>query len=178
MLDIQKIIEFAESGVVKFVDENPTLKFYSFAFECNAEYGEINLCLNTEEAFSETLSYYQKGESAQYYKENKDIQSLKYNTGDWKYQCFDTIYIFSDEELSTIFNNIYPDGVNDDYLAWEQFISKLLESFTESIIRFSKTAIFKKLNKTDDFNFFCIDHEEDLPDAFKRMEGLQKRFSD
>jgi hypothetical protein len=41
MLDINKIVTFAENGVEKFIEEHPSLTFYSFAFACNAEYRSI-----------------------------------------------------------------------------------------------------------------------------------------
>ncbi len=62
-----KLLEFTTKRVVKFLKENPKLKFYAFAFDCNAEYGEVNLCLNTESEFKQTLKNYQKGDSPQYY---------------------------------------------------------------------------------------------------------------
>ncbi|MBF2631754.1 DUF4303 domain-containing protein, partial [Listeria seeligeri] len=60
-IDTQKIVNFAIEGVEKFLQENPELTYYAFAFDCNAEYAEINLCVNTEEAFAEILAYYQSG---------------------------------------------------------------------------------------------------------------------
>lgn len=177
MLDINKIVTFAENGVEKFIKEHPSLTFYSFAFACNAEYGEINLCFNTEAAFSEILSYYQD-RYPENYTSSENIQDLKYNTGDWKYQCFDTMFVLEEEELSAIFSEIYPDEVNDNYLAWDQFINELLDLFTESLIRFSKTKVFKNIKKTDNFNFFCIDHDEEVLEAFKRMERMEKYLAE
>ncbi|WP_270994282.1 DUF4303 domain-containing protein [Listeria seeligeri] len=52
-MDMLNIVNFAINGVEKFLRENPDLTFYAFAFDCNVEDAEINLCLNTEEAFSE-----------------------------------------------------------------------------------------------------------------------------
>ena len=94
----KQIIDFAVQEVENFLKENPDLEFYAFAFDCNAEYAEVNLCLNTESNFQETLEDYQNGEYAKYYKSEQEIKDLKFNTGDWKYQCFDTLYIFTDED--------------------------------------------------------------------------------
>ncbi|WP_267188655.1 DUF4303 domain-containing protein [Listeria seeligeri] len=52
-MDMLNIVNFAINGVEKFLRENPDLTFYAFAFACDLEGAEINLCLNTEEAFSE-----------------------------------------------------------------------------------------------------------------------------
>ena len=50
-----ELLEFTEKGVEKFLNENSNLEFYAFAFDCNAEYAEVNLCLNTENEFQKTM---------------------------------------------------------------------------------------------------------------------------
>ncbi|WP_205334634.1 hypothetical protein [Flavobacterium fluviale] len=43
----QQLIDFTIIGVQEFLSQNPNLEFYAFAYDCNAEYAEINLCFNT-----------------------------------------------------------------------------------------------------------------------------------
>jgi hypothetical protein len=171
----KQIVEFAEKGVEKFLQENPGLKFYAFAFDCNAEYAGVSLCLNTEEDFAGTLKHYQEGEFSKHYQKEEDIKDLKFNTGDWEYQCFDNLEIFSEEELDEIANAIYPDKPDDDYEKWGEFVNELLELFTESLIEFAKTETFNKIPKTDDFTFFCIDHDEDFDDAINRLQSVSHK---
>ncbi|PZF90325.1 hypothetical protein C1903_03880 [Listeria ivanovii] len=173
-INTESIVNFAINGVEKFLQENPTLTFYALAFDCNAEYAEINLCLNTEEAFSERLAACQSGRFAEQYQTAERIYDLKYNTGDWEYQSFDTFYVFTDEELTMVFNDLYPNGVEDDYQAWIKFTKELLGEFTKSLLTFSKTETFKKIPKTTDFEFFCIDHDEELETAKSRMAQCSK----
>ncbi|MDR2425184.1 MAG: DUF4303 domain-containing protein [Prevotellaceae bacterium] len=161
----KQIIEFAVKGVEKFLNENPNLKFYALAFDCNAEYAGIGLCLNTEESFQNTLKHYQTGDSAKYYQKAEDIKDLKYNTGDWEYQCFENLDVFDENELQKIFDEM-PD---DDYQSWNNFVNDLLELFTESLVEFSKTETFTKIPKTDNFIVYCIDHDEDFDDAMERL---------
>ena len=170
----KQIIDFTIKGVEDFLQENPDLEFYAFAFDCNAEYAEIGLCFNTETSFQEILKSYQKGEFAEYYKAEvskhykteEGIKSLRYNTGDWDYQYFDSINVFSNQELDKI-SNEFPD---DNYESWEKFVSNLLELFTESLVEFAKTETYAKIPKTKDFISFCIDHDEDFDDAMERMK--------
>jgi hypothetical protein len=166
----QQIIDFAEQGVENFLKENPELKFYAFAFTCNAKYTEIGLSLNTEEDFAKTLKRYQEGEYSKYYQKEEDIKDLKYNTGDWDYQCFDTLHIFDDEAMNKFYNEIYPYKPDDDNEKWSNFVNSLLELFTESLVDFSNTATFKKIPKTDNFIFYCIDHDEDFDIAIERLK--------
>lgn len=81
----------------------------------------------------------------------------------------DTLYVFSEDELNNYFNQLYPNGVDDDYGAWKAFVNSLFDLFTNQLVEFSKTEIFKKIPKTNDFKFFCIDHDEDIEEAIERM---------
>jgi hypothetical protein len=160
------IIEFAVRGVQNFLQEHPSLLFYAVAFDCNAEYAEINLCLNTEENFAKVLNDYQTN-YPQKYQNEEDIRGLRYNTGDWAYQCFDTIYVLTDEQLNSIFQAM-PD---DDYQTWQTFVGDLLILFTEALRDFTQTEAYKSIPKTKDFIAFCIDHDEEVEDALNRMKS-------
>ncbi len=162
----RQIIDFATQGVERFLKENPDLTFYAFAFDCNAEYAEVNLCLNTEQAFADTLKDYQEGEFSENYQSQEEIRDLKYNTGDWNYSCFESLYVYDEKELDEIFWEM-PD---DDYQSWQKFANNLLELFTESLVEFTKTETYRKIPKTNDFLAFCIDHDEDVEQAMGRME--------
>ena len=160
------IVEFTIRGVQQFLQEHPGLVFYALAFDCNAEYAEINLCLNTESDFSKSLNHYQT-EYPESYQNDENIRDLRFNTGDWEYQCFDTIYVLTDEQLSEIFQAI----PEDDYQTWQKFVGGLLVLFTEALQDFTKTEIYKSIPKTDNFTTFCIDHDEDFEDALNRMKS-------
>ena len=161
-----QIIDFTIKAVEEFLKENSDCEFYAFAFDCNAEYAELGLCFNTETSFTETLKNYQTGKSSKHYKTEEDIKDLKYNTGDWDYQYFDSLNIFSNEELDDLFNEL-PD---DNNKSRNEFIYNLLELFTECLLEFTKTETYAKIPKTKDFISFCIDHDEEFDDAMERMK--------
>lgn len=168
-----KLLAFTIERVEQFLAENPDLEFYAFAYDCNAEEAEVNLCFNTETDFQKTLKKYQEGDYAEYYQTEEDINDLRYNTGDWEFQCFDTIYILSDEELQGIFNELYPENKKvEDYALWKEFMESLMTFFCEVIIDFTKTETYKKIPKTADFISYCIDHDEDVQTAFARLEKV------
>jgi hypothetical protein len=173
-IEIRKqLLEFTINSVESFLNEHSSLEFYSFAYNCNAEYAEINLCFNTEAEFEKTLKHYQTGEFSKYYKSDEEINDLKFNTGDWEYQCFETLNVLTDEELTKIFNDL----PEDDYKSWKEFVENLLEVFCEVLLDFSKTETFKKIPKTDNFLAFCIDHDEDFENAIKRLEKVKKKYA-
>ena len=162
----KQILDFTTRSVEDFLKENPDLEFYAFAFDCNAEYAELGLSFNTEISFQDTLKGYQTGDFSRYYKSEEDTRELKYNTGDWDYSYFDSLDVFSNDELNKIYN-VLPE---DDDKSWNKFISNLLDLFTDCLIEFTKTEIFAKIPKTEDFMCFCIDHDEDFDDAMERIE--------
>lgn len=169
----KRLLGFTIERVEQFLAENPALEFYAFAYDCNAEYAEVNLCFNTEADFQATLKSYQSGDYAKYYQTEEDINDLRYNTGDWEFQCFDTIYVLSDEELQDIFDTLYPENKKvEDYTLWNEFVESLMNLFCEVIVDFTKTDTYQKIPKTKDFIAYCIDHDEDIETAFERFEKM------
>ena len=164
----KRLLDFTVQGVSQFLKEHPDLKFYAFAYDCNVEYAEVNLCFNTEEDFAEALSHYQNGKYAEHYQDKEDIEELKYNTGDWEYQCFDTLYLYSNEEIEEILGQI-PD---EDYTLLNEFLEEMLLLITEVLIDFTHTEIYQRIPKTEDFIAYAIDHDEDFYDAKERMEKI------
>ena len=158
------IVDFATQGVEQFLQKHTGCEFYAFAFDCNAEDAEVNLCLNTEENFKKILEEY-RIKYPKSYQSAKDIRLLKYNTGDWGYQCFDTMYVFTDEELDAIFQAM----PEDNYQTWQNFVEHLLIVFTEALQMFTESVTYQKITKTSDFTAFCIDHDEDFDTALNRM---------
>ncbi len=171
--DVKKaLVDFTTKSVQSFLNEHPKLRFYAFAYDCNAEYAGVGICFNTKEAFNETLKHYQEGPYAKHYQAQEDIEDLKFNTGDWEYQCFDTIDLLSDEELTRIYNQL----PEDNYVSWNNFLEELMEIFCEALIEFTYTKVYQSIPKTDDFCVFCIDHDEDLSDAKARMQKVEAKM--
>lgn len=166
----KSLLDFTIKAVEKFLKENPTLEFYAFAYDCYAEYAEVNLCFNTEKAFKKTLKNYQKKEFSRYYQAVSKIENLKYNAEDWECQCIDTTYILTEEQLTNIFNDL-PD---DNYASWKKFVEKLMKLFCECLIDFTKTETFKKIPKTNGFIIFCIDHDENFENAIEKLKMLNQ----
>lgn len=166
-LDSKKIqdnlLKFTTNSVKQFLADHPGLTFYAFAFDCNAEYSEVNLCFNTEHDFRITLNYYQKGQYSEYYQSEEDIAELKYNIGDWQYQCFDTLYVMTEKEMAEIYSQ-----------NTEQQVDDLMTVFCQTLIAFTKTDVYATIPKTDDFKIICIDHDEDLHDAEQRLEKASR----
>mgnify|MGYP000867196279 CR=1 FL=1 len=157
------IVSFAITETEKFLTEKSGEVFYAFAFDLNAAYGEVNLCFNTEEYFQKILKYYQNQSDSHVYHSNEEIKSLKYNTGDWEYQCFSTIYPIDETYLEKLYHTSYKDG------SYSHVLTKIIHIFSESLTLFKQTETYKKIPKTEDFIAFTIDHDEDVEDALMRI---------
>lgn len=162
-----ELLAFTKTEVSNFLAEHPNEVFYAFAFDCNAEYAEVNLCFNTESAFSTLLAESQSGKYKASYQTEQQINELRYNTGDWEYQSFSTKYVLSEDEL---FGD--DDEENEDEDSGSAITENLLLHFSKTLIEFTKTEEYQKIPKTPDFKAFCIDHDEDLEEAELRLSSL------
>ncbi|HEK0788833.1 DUF4303 domain-containing protein [Proteus sp. GOKU] len=157
------IVSFAITETEKFLTEKSGEVFYAFAFDLNAAYGEVNLCFNSEEYFQKTLKYYQNQSDSCIYHSYEEIKNLKYNTGDWEYQCFSTIYPIDETCLEQLYHTSYEDG------SYSHVLTKIIHIFSECLTLFKQTDTYKKIPKTEDFIAFTIDHDEDVEDALMRI---------
>jgi hypothetical protein len=146
---------FTQKEAEKFLDENPDLVFRAFAFDCNAEYGQVNLCFLTEDEVKNM--------------DEGSIPEFLGELGDWKYQGIATIRVFTHDERKAILGQM-PD---DNFTSWRKFVDQLMDHFTKVLIHFSTTPTFQQIPKSKEFTYFCMDHIESYEDAKERMNKLQ-----
>ena len=156
----ETLLHQMQEDITSFLSEHEELSFYCFAFDCNAEYAQILLCLNTEKDFQKALEHYQSGSSKQYYQTEEDIFSLRYNTGDWEYQGFANYTVYDEEELTKLYS--------DDY---ERMQSEMMKKSYDLLERLCNTQAFHNIPKTEDFTVLCIDHDEDPIDAMENTKA-------
>ena len=75
------MLQFSITAIQDFAANHQEEVFYGFSIDATM------LCLNSEQKFSESLAHYQS-EDLEYYSDAEEIQNLRINTGDWKYQGF------------------------------------------------------------------------------------------
>lgn len=163
----QQLLEFTIQGVEHFLKENPELEFYAFAYDCHAEYAEVGLCFNTQDDFKETLQRYQNG-YPEHYQNSSQINELKFSMGDWLFQGTDIIYVFDQQHM----NDIYQQLPQDEGQSWYEFIESLMQLFSECILEFTQTAAYNAIPKTPDFLVYAMDHDENFTDIIPRMFSL------
>ena len=152
----EEIVAQISADMEIFLNEHPQMEFYALAFDCNTEYAEFLVCMNTEDDFRQTLRDYQEDDK-RYCTDAASIKNLRYNPGDWEHTDISEIELFSEDELAAQ----YQDDI-------ERQCAELLQLCDEILAAFRETDVFKRIPKTADFISFCIDHDEDPADALAR----------
>ena len=166
------LFDLASQAIDTFFSQSPKT-FYAFGIDCNATYGDVLLCANTQDDFNRT---------AEYYVENWDysdarLTSLKRNFGDWKYQGFNIDYPFWNQgwKKSAIEIEAY---VHHEYTSdedSERFLEQLLESFTAVLIRLERSGVLDIIKKDPGFYIQIYDHDENPEAGDKRLAIVRKR---
>lgn len=136
--------------------KHPNIQFYGMCIDCNAEYGQVLLHLNTESDIKE---------------KNKEEF---WDVGDWEY--FDIIDDL--QEKDNFFNKLW--GKKEEYIAENMSEDEEGNSIESFMLMISKVAnrlqtsdAIKQLNKTTNFRIVAADHDEDIEDGYERMLKLK-----
>ena len=157
------VLQFVKKGVNNFLNEKKDLVFYAFALDYNADHMSIGISFNTDDAFTKTLHSYQTANS---YQTEESIHELKYEPGDWDYICVDYY------EIKANLWTFSPDWEDEDF---ERQANNLMEIFCEVLVEFEKTEEFISIPKVDGFKVMCIDHDEDVEIANKRLDSVRQK---
>ena len=105
----EEVLALLIRDMEKFLCKHSNLRFYALAFDCNAEYANFLVCMNTTDEFEKTLQWYQK--RYENYNQEENILELRYNPGDWEYTDISQVDLFSEEELAEYKTLIANDGL-------------------------------------------------------------------
>jgi len=172
-LSVESIREFA----AQHADE----RFYAFGLDINAEYGDLLLCLNTDEDFRETAKRY----IAEWNYSEADLAQLRRNFGDWKYQGFnlkqslwkDRWKPFKDAFENYIWARIRDE--EDDDLAsarHRQFVESTMVCFCRVLVRIEHSGVLRDLARDADFFTHVQDHDESDDDANERLATVRRQL--
>lgn len=169
------IVDITLKSIHDFLIDTPDKRFYVFGFDCNAEYGQIQLAMNTIEAFNESSIKYIK----EWNYSQEDLTDLKANSGDWKYQGFNHKYTYWQACLEfeeKIDKFIFSHSTSSSEA--EKLVEKLMDMFTRALLRVEKSEVFKKIPKEKDFYIQIIDHDENPEDGVKRLERVRTEMGE
>jgi hypothetical protein len=142
-------------AVNRIIEKYPNIQFYGMCIDCNAEYGQVLLHLNTETDIRNN---------------NKEEY---WDVGDWKYfdlmdelqekdKFFDIAWKKHEDYIT---KNMFKDDTppTDDFMA---MIAKVANDLGNS-------EAIKTLNKTEKFRIVAVDHDEDIEEGYERMINLR-----
>jgi hypothetical protein len=168
-----RLYELCVDSLRHFADEHADESFYGFAFDCNADYGDVLLCLNTEEEFRKS--------SREFPDEPQEWldTELRWGPGDWKYQGFNTDFDDSSQRFADGWKS-YRAQISDDTVA--QFHSRdalstatlFVESVCLVLIRMEHDNIFSCLQRSGNFEVFVCDHDESFEASRQRLATIRQ----
>jgi hypothetical protein len=185
------LFSLAMADIRRFADAHRDEQFYGFAFDCNSDYGQILLCLNTQESLRETALQYATNPP------NKEVwdrinkalgfpsdeqretpaeyeQELCWSLGDWKYQGFNTKAFDSGwASFGTDVLNACMDEEEDKETFLKPTQDRFLRAVCRVLLRLEIEGGFQRLNRTDDFGTFVTDHDEPDEVAWHRLETVR-----
>ncbi len=153
-----------EEAVSRLAKKYREIEFYGLCIDCNAEYGDVLLHLNTEENII------------------KNNKTSKWDVGDWGY--FDVIDEL--EENDNFFSNLWEDKKTycidkmfpveeeDEFDEGENPIEDFMIMISKVANRLKSSAAISSLKKTNDFRIVAADHDEAIEEGIERMEKLEK----
>ena len=172
-----QLLDSTTRELTSFGAGNALESFYGFMFDCNSDYGQVLLCLNTEESLQKQAESYKRDHADLY--ANKTIndikQSLRWNAGDWAHQGFNSGSF--DSDLSE-FESSVADATMDEEEDEETFMPPTQDRFMKSVcrvlLRLERTNAFDCLVRTADFRTFVADHDETDDDSWGRLKMVRE----
>jgi hypothetical protein len=169
----------AEDCIRRFASSHEDEEFYGFIFDCNADYGEILLCLNTE---AELREWSERNYPT--YSEDERDRLLRWNAGDWKYQGFNStepdiekVWQQGWQHIEQQVQDAYLDQA-DDIDPEDDVTTTFMVSVCMVLIKLERANVFKYLSRTPGFRTLVSDHDESLGDAWERLNGVRDSFDE
>ena len=182
------LYELAARELAVFGSGHRNTVFYGFAFDCNADYGEVLLCLNDELSLrahaeeskskpaSPFLPRFDKMMREKYgivpkapyeaWSIEEIMEDFRWNPGDWKFQGF---YNCSDDSEWDDIADAVQDEIQD-----EEDREPFLEGVCRVLIQLEADHIFDCLNCSPNFRGLVIDHDESIEKAWDRLSRVRK----
>jgi hypothetical protein len=154
-------------AIGEFAAAHPAESFYGFALDCNPDYGEVLLSLNTEADLAATAARRYAGWSP------REIEGrLRWGVGDWRYHAFNT----------------EPPCAEAWDRAWSGTVDRILDAFAEAedeeaddmeerflvsacrvLLALEKDGAFDVLGRDPGFKTLVAGHDEPIEDSWARL---------
>ena len=165
------LLDLAESSIRAFAAEHNRESFYAFGIDCNAEYGDVLLCLNTEADFLRASQEY----IAKYDYGPDDLAGLRRNFGDWQYQGFNVEQSNWDAvwgpHQKAVDDYVFSDDTTDE--EHEIFIEGFLRMVCRVLVQIERSGVLDSIQRDGGFFTHVMDHDEGEDEAIARLEDVR-----
>jgi hypothetical protein len=173
-----RLYRLSSDAIRSFARQHRDEAFYGFMFDCSADYGEVGLCLNTNEYLQDRMADFRSKFP------DSDPEPLRWNAGDWKYQGFNR----QADELSERFESrwqTWQEKVEEEWMEECEEVdpdeSKTTANFLEAVCRvlcrLEANDDFACLKRTSVFKALVADHDESQEDSWARLERVRRDFA-
>lgn len=155
-------------------------RFYGFTFDCNADYGEVLLCVNSEEGLRKTIH-----DHYSHYTEH-EITRLRWNAGDWKYQGFNGYRGPLSSAWNRHWRREFKKLAGTSYEEWlhgvmadqvDEFSEHFMEAVCRTLVKMESGGEFEALLKSESFCTFVNDHDEVDETSWLRLAKVRLAMS-
>lgn len=167
----KSLYQATKESLTEFIKLNQTNQtFYAFAFDYGIDHNHFGLCFNTIEYHEELISRYSEADK------DKKFE-FKFNTGNWKYQFFNSenfpsiknIWDLIVGEKLTQFFEIYENVIHNEAVSEEMamemgdYLCEEFENSIKNVVNRIKIDIkFEGLKKAKNFKIYYIDFHDDI----------------
>ncbi|MCL4203330.1 MAG: DUF4303 domain-containing protein [Pirellulaceae bacterium] len=172
----ETLVELASRYISLFAETNRDRSFYGFAFDCNADYGEVFICANSPQGLRDRAIEC-KGEWPDLYGSqtlDEIANDLRWSLGDWEFNAF-TTESFSDswQPVANVLSKAIDwraDGAS------ERHREAFLNCICRAMLRLEANGALDALSQTNDFKTFVSDHDESADDSWSRYDAIREHL--
>jgi len=166
----RRLLGASSKALEQFARDHPAESFYGFVFDCNEDYGEVFMCLNSEQDLSQWAARNYPG-----YRRREIDSSLRWNAGDWKYHGFNTEPPCAEawERAWSATQDAIHSAFLDDEDEEEEVPERFLESVCRVLIAMEDDGAFDRLTRDPGFKTLVSGHDESLADSWRRLLAVR-----
>jgi hypothetical protein len=180
----QTLFRLTEVDLREFARKHARETFYGFAFDCNSEYGEVGLCLNTtgllkvqRAAPNPNAAFFASLDKKLGFKASPAATSRKtrWDLGDWHYQGFNSKAFdrgWRRFQTAVIKRCTVEEEDEGTFMTPSQ--SRFMEAACRILIRLERGGSFDVLKRTANFGTLAMDHEESASEARARLRRIRR----
>ncbi|SFS40892.1 DUF4303 domain-containing protein [Paenibacillus sp. 453mf] len=164
------LLNHFRNNLEEFATTTENKEVYAVILDCHATYGSVNMKWNTVDSFKKYVEKYYSSYTSH---ELLGSRGVEYNVGDFSYEDSK-----QPEEINK-FEHLY-ETILSKYIDREdeESSNELTQKFINTLVEIINelTPTFSRLNKTDNFISFVVEHDSDYYEYINRNVTLEDYY--